>query len=244
VAAGVTAIVQARMGSTRLVGKTLAEIDGRPLLWQVCRRVMHSESVDRLAIATTTCAEDRAILDFAAAEHLPAYAGDPLDVLDRYRQAARAVGAETIVRITADDPFKDPRVIDRVVGAYVRADGALDYVSNNLQPTYPLGLDVEVVSAAALEQAWAESTDVFDREHVTSYIRRHPRRFRLGSVELDRDLSHLRWTIDTEADLAFARIVYRSFRDRPMFFMDDILALLERDPRAAVAATRAVEAAR
>ena len=230
------------MGSSRLPGKSLADIAGRPLLWHVCRRVMYSKRVDGLAIATTTSDEDRAILDFAAAEQLPAYAGDPRDVLDRFREVARAATADTIVRITADDPFKDPHVIDRVVGRFADAAGAVDYASNTIYPTYPLGLDVEAFSAAALERAWVEASDSWDREHVTTYIRRHPDRFELCGVELDRDLSHLRWTIDTYADLEFARMVYASFEDRPMFFMDDILALLERDASVAAAASRAVAA--
>src|ERR1019366_7701536 len=126
--------------------------------------------------------------------------GSAEDVLDRYYQAAREVGAGVIVRVTADDPFKDPVVVDQVAGRLMR-DPQLDYASNTLEPTYPEGLDVEAFTFSALERAWKEASVPSDREHVTPYIRCNPEMFRTANVSHSPDLSALRWTVDYEADL-------------------------------------------
>ena len=136
-------------------------------------------------------------------------------IRDRFYQAAREFNAEIIVRITPDDPFKDPEVVDKVLSYYLSRQGDLDYVSNTIKPTYPEGLDVEAFSFRVLEQAWQEAKRPSEREHVTPYIWDHTELFRLANVENDKDLSHLRWTLDTEADLRFARKVYdRLYRGR------------------------------
>lgn len=227
----IVAIVQARMGSTRLPQKTLAPLAGKPMLAHILERIQAVEAIDQIVIATTTRPEDEAIVHLAQDLDVPVYRGSVEDVLDRFYQCARQIGAHTIVRVTADDPFKDPQIIQEMLEHWQAAYPAYDYLSNTLEPTYPEGLDVEIFTMEALEQAWREATLPSDREHVTPYIWRQPHRFRLFSWKREEDLSHLRWTVDYPEDLAFAQAVYqRLYPQNPRFLMKDILALLEREP--------------
>lgn len=202
------AIIQARMGSTRLPGKVLAELDGHTLLWHVIARSRAAGLVDEVVVATTDDPVDDVLAREAVEYGVPVFRGSPEDVLDRYVQCAREFAAEIVVRITADDPLKDPKLIDDVVRAVAR-DGAIDYASNFVRPTFPVGLDVEAVRMRALEEAWRDADEPQDREHVTRFIWRQPDRFVLMSLEHPVDLSHHRWTVDYDADLYFLRWVFR-----------------------------------
>lgn len=228
----ITAIIQARMGSTRLPGKSLADVHGKPLLERVIERTRASRRIGEIVLATTTEPDDLALCRLAERCGVAWYRGAAADVLDRYYRAAQACGAQVIVRITADDPLKDPEIIDRVVNALL-AEPGLDYASNTIEPTYPLGLDVEAFAFAALERAWREAADPYDREHVTPYFRRRPDLFRLASVRHSRDLSALRWTVDYPRDLEFARAVYARLDRGAVFGMAETLALLEAEPELA-----------
>lgn len=229
----ITAIIQARMSSIRLPGKVLLDIEGKPLLAHVVDRVRLARLIDRIVIATTENEKDRAIINFAEGEGIPFYVGSEDDVLDRFYRTAKERAAENIVRITPDDPFKDPEVIDKVVDYYLGHGGEVDYVSNTIKPTYPEGLDVEVFSFNALERAWREAKAPSEREHVTPYIWNHPELFRLANIENDEDLSDMRWTLDNEADLRFTREVYARLYHGQVFLMKDILALLHTEPELA-----------
>ncbi len=226
----IAAIIQARTGSTRLPNKVLVDIVGKSLLEHVADRVRLSRLIDKIVIATSSKERDRVILEMAQGWGIATYAGSEDDVLDRFYQAAKIHKAETVVRITPDDPFKDPEVIDKVIGYYLKYRDNLDYVSNTLKPTYPEGLDVEVFPFYALEKAWQEAKKPSEREHVTPYIWNHPELFRLANIENDEDLSHLRWTLDTEADLRFTREIYARLYHGHVFLMKDILALLRAEP--------------
>jgi len=225
----IVAIIQARMGSTRFPGKTLADIAGKPLLAHILERVKASRTINEIVIATTTNSEDQAILHLAAEHGVQAYAGSVDDVLDRFYQVARQVCADIIVRIGADDPFKDPEVLDEIV-KYFLVNPELDYVSNTIEPTFPEGLDVEVFSFRALERAWKEARLPSEREHVTPYIWKFPTRFNIANIRHEVDLSHLRWTLDYEEDLNFAREVYARLTHKGIFLMEDVLALLAAEP--------------
>lgn len=229
----IIAIIQARMGSGRLPGKVLMDIAGKPLLEHVLDRVRLSRLIDKIIIATTTKERDQVILEMAQTWGMESYAGSEEDVLDRFYQAAKMYGADTIVRITPDNPFNDPEATDKVISHYLRNKDNLDYVSNRMKSTYPEGLDVEVFSFEALEKAWKEAKKPSEREHVTPYIWNHPDIFRLANVENDEDLSHLRWTVDTETDLQFTREIYARLYHGQVFFMKDILALLRAEPELA-----------
>ncbi len=226
----IVAIVQARMGSTRLPGKTLVDIEGKPLLQHVVERIQRSRYIGRVVIATTDQAQDQPIVALGRRLAVEVFRGSEDDVLARFHFCAQAHDAGIVVRVTADDPFKDAPVADRIIEE-ILADPSLDYVSNTIRPTYPEGLDIEVFKQEALARAYREATKAQDREHVTPYIWTHPQWFSVRNVENDTNLSHLRWTLDTEADLRLAREVYRRlYRPGAFFWMQDILGLLQKQP--------------
>jgi glutamate-1-semialdehyde aminotransferase/spore coat polysaccharide biosynthesis protein SpsF (cytidylyltransferase family)/predicted dehydrogenase len=224
----VVAIIQARMGSSRLPGKSLAEIEGRPMLWHVIQRVKRASLVDRVVVATSTAPANDVIEEVCRENDVPCYRGSENDVLDRFYHAARAEKAAQVVRITADCPLIDPEVIDRVVRRFQRGD--LDYASNAMVRTYPDGLDTEICSFFALERAWHEATKASEREHVTPYLRSE--KFRTANVENDSAsyFQHHRWTVDEVADLEFIRAVYEAFRGKESFLMKDVVELIEKNP--------------
>lgn len=224
----VVAIIQARMGSSRLPGKSLAMIEERPMLWHVIQRVKRASLVDRVVVATSTAPADDAIEQMCREENVPFHRGSENDVLDRFYTAARAEKAAQIVRITADCPLIDPEVIDRVVRRFLRGD--LDYASNAMVRSYPDGLDTEVFSFSALERAWHEAVKTSEREHVTSYLRSE--KFRTANVENDSTslYQHYRWTVDELDDLEFIRAVFKAFRGQSRFGMKDVLQLIEKTP--------------
>ena len=165
----VIAIIQARMGSSRLPGKVLKTIKGRPMLWHVVKRVSSAELIDSVIIATSTKAKDDKIEEFSRSSRVKVYRGSENDVLDRYYKAAKEAGADVIVRITADCALICPEVIDKVVSEFLKS--RCDYATNGLVYTYPDGCDTEVFSLNALAKAWQECGDAAQREHVTPYIR-------------------------------------------------------------------------
>lgn len=223
----VVAVVQARMGSTRLPGKVLADICGMPLLQHVLRRAEAALKADRVVVATTVSSADDVVARFLDERAVAYVRGSERDVLDRYRTAAAAFDADVIVRLTADCPLLDPAVIDRVIAAFVV--GPVDYVSNVNPPTYPDGLDVEVFSRDALERTWQGAMRASEREHVTPYIRGHPEMFRCANVAHVEDLSHHRWTVDEPVDLTFVRRICDKL-GTGTFGMDEVLELLRREP--------------
>jgi glutamate-1-semialdehyde aminotransferase/spore coat polysaccharide biosynthesis protein SpsF (cytidylyltransferase family) len=222
----VIAIVQARMSSTRLPGKVLADVYGRPMLWRVVSRLGRARLLDKVLVATSENPSDDAIARFCEQEGICCFRGSETDVLDRYYQAARAHRADVVVRITSDCPLIDSVVVDKVVDRFL--NGRFDYVSNALRYTYPDGLDTEVFSFEVLEQAWREATKNSEREHVTPYLRSG--KFRVENVENDRLLPrNLRWTVDEPADLEFVRKVYAGFKGKDHFGMTEVLDFLSHE---------------
>ena len=228
----VLAVIQARLGSTRLPGKTLADLGGRPMLAHVVERAAAIPGVDGVVVATTANPRDDRLAEWARQAGLDCVRGSEDDVLDRFHDALARHPCDAVVRVTPDCPFLDPEVSGLVVDAWLSAEGAVDYASNVEPPTFPDGLDTEVISSAALSAAWREARLPSDREHVTPFVRRDPRRFAQAAVRHDPDLSRLRWTVDTPADLDFARAVVARLAPagRERFGLREILALLEREP--------------
>jgi len=205
----VVAIIQARMGSSRLPEKVMEAIGGAPMLARVVRRVQSAATVDQVVVATTLLARDDAIEELAERLGVLTVRGSEHDVLARYVEAALRSEAEVIVRITSDCPFIDAGLIDAIVT--LRSDLGVDYASNTLEPrSFPRGLDAEAFLRTALEEADRLDRDPGSREHVTPFIR-DSGRFSLASVKNDEDLSHLRWTVDTDDDLRLAREMAGSF---------------------------------
>ncbi len=219
------AIIQARMGSTRLPNKVLKPLAGKPMLIQVYNRVRAARHLNEVIIATTTAPKDNEIDVLCKKNGISCYRGSENDVLDRYYQAATLHQATNIARITADCPLIDPGVIDLIVDYFLKHD--LDYASNTHPPTYPDGLDTEIFSYQALERAWKEARLQSEREHVTPYIWKNPSIFKIGHIDNDKDLSHLRWTVDEPDDYEFISRVYENFPNT-LFSFDDILNLLNK----------------
>ncbi len=224
----VVAVIQARMGSTRLPGKVLKDLSGKTVLARVVERVRRAKLINEVMVATTDLAADDAIV--AECRKIPVMVsrGDQEDVLDRYFRAAQLGKADVVVRITSDCPLIDPQVTDKTIAAFLEAQP--DYASNVMDRKYPRGLDTEVVSVGALERAWRLARKPYEREHVTPYIYEHPAEFKLLSVTGDVDYSAHRWTVDTPEDLEFMRAVYSRMDADAEFSGRDVLDLLERQP--------------
>jgi spore coat polysaccharide biosynthesis protein SpsF len=244
----VVAIIQGRMSSSRLPGKILAEIAGRPMLEHVYVRVRRARRVHQVLFATSDTPEDDVAVAFCRQRNIPFVRGSLYDVLDRYYQAARQSAAQIVVRITADCPLIDPQLIDEVVAELQRSE--YDFVCNRLPPpwhrTYPIGLDVEACTFAALERAWKEADQPHQREHVMPYLyegsileARSPRLesglslrgFRVALLHAPADYGHYRWTVDTAEDLEFVRRIFAAFPGRDDFSWEEVLSLVHRYPQ-------------
>ena len=224
----IIAIIQARMASTRLPNKVLADLGGQSVLARVVRRASRAQFIDRIVVATTNRPEDDAIVRACAPLGVACYRGKDEDVLDRYHRAAELHGADVVVRVTSDNPLLDPEVADRVIGIFLAR--CPDYASNSVVHTYPLGLDVEVMMASSLAQAWREAREDYQRAHVTPYFYQNPEWFRIVPVRYHEDLSAWRWTVDYPEDLDFVREVYRRFGNNDRFSWNAVRRLLEAEP--------------
>jgi glutamate-1-semialdehyde 2,1-aminomutase/spore coat polysaccharide biosynthesis protein SpsF len=224
----IIAFIQARMGSTRLPGKVLMDIGGKPMVTRVVERVRRARAVSDVVLLTSSEKADDHLAAYAAANSIPLFRGSEVDVLDRFHAAAALFPADAIVRITADCPLIDPETIDRVVNEFVAADA--DYATNVLVPSYPDGLDVEVIKASALAAAWKEAGKQSEREHVTSYIRNSERFCRRNVKCATGDFSRERWTVDDADDLLFVRAVYQHLGPDVPFGFSDIIRLLNERP--------------
>ncbi len=217
------AILQARMSSTRLPGKVMRPLAGTPMIGRQIERLRRAKRLDQIVVATSARPDDDALADYVATLGVGLYRGDLDDVLGRFHAALQAHGRPAhFLRLTADCPFADPEVIDLCIRRHLET-GA-DITHNSVGRTYPKGLDVEVVRTTALDAAWSEAADRYDREHVTPFIYARPERFRELSITHDPP-ERWRWTVDTPQDYAFAVAVYDGlFAERPDFLMPELLA--------------------
>lgn len=228
----VGAIIQARMGSTRLPGKVMMKIKGKSVLEHVIDRVSQSEKVDEIIIATTTEDCDNVIVDEALKAGVKSYRGSEDDVLSRYYFAAKENAIDVIIRITSDCPLVDPRIVDEIVNSYVKKD--YDIVSNAsadlTQRTFPRGLDIEVFSFELLEKAFYDANKQYHREHVTPYIYENSKK--IFYYKNDIDYSMHRWTLDTKEDFELITVIYdRLYKGIHNFYFMDIIELLIKEPK-------------
>lgn len=231
----VVGIIQARTGSTRLPGKVLLPILGRPVLSWMLERVAAARELDELVVATTSLAEDEPIRALAADLGVLCLSGHPTDLLDRHLKVARARSADALVKIPSDCPLIDPRAIDLVVGHFRRNHPRLAFVSNLHPATWPDGNDVEVLRLDVLEEAWCLATRTFQREHTTPFIWDQPERFALDNVTwpAGRDLSAThRLTLDYQEDFQLIAAVFTALYQptKPPFSVDEIVAYLDAHP--------------
>jgi spore coat polysaccharide biosynthesis protein SpsF len=250
----VVAIIQGRMSSSRLPGKILADIAGQPMLARVFMRTSRAVTVTETIFATTTDASDDPVAEYCDWSGIPVRRGSLYDVLERYYRFAKEAKADVVVRITADCPVIDPALIDDVVNAVISdqssvISGQFDFAANRLPPpwgrTYPIGLDTEACTFAALERAWKEAKEPQQREHVMPYfyedielttVNRQlqtgisPRGFKVALLHHTTDFGDYRWTVDTPEDLEFMRQVYSRFDGRNDFTWKEVLDLVHNEP--------------
>ena len=225
-------IVQARMGSSRLPGKVVRELAGRPMLEHIIARLQRVAGAQSLIVATTVENRDEVVAAIARRSGADCFRGGEGDVLGRYYDAARRFDLGIVVRVCADCPLIDPAVIDEMLATFAALDGSIDYLSNTLVRSYPRGLDAEIFTFSALEKAFHEARQDYEREHVTPYIWQHPERFRLRNHGRHPDLSRHRWTVDTAEDFELISKIYSAlYRESGIFLLDDVLRLLEKHPQ-------------
>lgn len=221
---GTVVIVQARMGSSRLPGKVLLQLCGQPVLLHIVRRLQRSKFVREVVVATSDSPLDDIIATRCGDWGVSSFRGPEQDVLKRFRLTAEAVNAETIVRVTADCPFADVDLLDEALRRFSLLRP--DYLSNVIEPrTFPKGFDLEVFSMAALLKADREAVTLYDREHVTPYIRKNPHLFQLEAIYRKAPLPDLNLCLDSPEDFEFVSAIYNDiYYSFPEFGEDQILA--------------------
>jgi spore coat polysaccharide biosynthesis protein SpsF (cytidylyltransferase family) len=226
----IVAIIQARMGSTRLEGKILKKICDKPVLQLIIERLQKSVLINQIVVATTESKKDSLVVSFCKQNDYLYFRGSEDNVLERFYKCAEQLTADVIVRVTADDPFKDPHIVDKAISILLQ--NKYDYVSNTIEPTFPEGIDIEVFTFFALSKAYKEAELLSEKEHVTPYIWKNRHLFNTCNFKNPENISHLRWTLDTQQDFIFINEVYkRLYKDGKVFYMQDILALLETEPK-------------
>jgi spore coat polysaccharide biosynthesis protein SpsF len=223
------AIIQARMGSTRLPGKVLKDLNGETVLSRVVKRARRAAFLNEVIVATSILPADDVIVEHCKRLDVECFRGDELDVLDRYYQAACKANADLIVRITSDCPLIDPQLIDAHVERLIESWSKVDFVTNMVKQTYPLGLAVEAMPRDVLARMKRMSDSDALKEHVTSLVYAEPHLFKIENVLHPVDLSDLRWTVDTQEDLDLVRLLFRHFgHDR--FSWEEVLPLMKQHP--------------
>jgi spore coat polysaccharide biosynthesis protein SpsF len=229
-------VIQARMSSTRLPGKVMLPLLGKPLLIRMIERVNSAKLVGDVIVATSTNADDNEIDILCNQNNLICSRGHLTNLLDRHYQAAKQFNADAVVKIPSDCPLIDPKVIDKVIERYINSD-EFDFVSNLHPATYPDGNDVEIFSFESLECAWKDATKDYEREHTTPFIWEHQDVFNVGNITWETGYnfsSTHRWTIDFPEDYEFIRKIYEElYPKNPAFSLDDILSLLKQKPEIA-----------
>ena len=216
------------MNSTRLPGKVMLPILDKPVLWHIFQRLANCKTLDEICIATSKNSSDDIIVEFAKKEGIKFFRGEEEKIADRLVAAANEFDADAIVRITGDCPLVDPLVIDELVSIY-RNDTRYDYVSNIIKRTFPDGLDTEVISVNFLRKIFTEIDN--SKKHFSTYIIKNHKKFNYYNYENDKNLAHLRWTLDYEEDFEFIKSVYsKIYPINPNFVKNDILKLLNEEP--------------
>lgn len=227
----IAATIEARMTSTRLPGKVLKPILGRPVLELLIERLQRVKYLDEIVVATTINDTDQPIIDLCNRLNVKYFRGSEEDVLKRVLDAAKSVSADLIVEITGDCPLLDPHIVEECIKTFL--DGNYDYVSNAIERSYPDGLDVQVFPVSVLEEVDSLTKDPVDHEHVSLYIYRHPERYRLLNLKAKGDLfwPELGITLDTQEDYELIKDIFEELYPKdPRFSASDIVKLLHDKP--------------
>jgi len=222
-------IIQARIGSTRLPGKVMMNVENqKPVLYFVIKQLQECKLIDKIIVATTTNAEDDQIVNYSKNLGIDCFRGSSKDVLDRYYQCAKEYSVSTIVRITSDCPLIDPEIVDSVINMF--ENNSYDYITNFLpNSTFPNGVEVEVFSMNGLEKVWKKAKLPSEREHVTPYFSNHKDEFEITNIKNPENLSHLRWSVDRIEDLKLVRLIVSKIKKRPIL-MKNIVDLFNKEP--------------
>ena len=204
------AILQARMSSTRLPGKVMRNINGKPMIYWQIERIKKSKSIDKLIVATSIDESDDILADFLKTNKVEVYRGELQDVLSRYLKIEESFKPTTIIRLTGDCPFVMPELIDEMLAKFYEIN--VDYLSNTLELSYPDGLDIEIVKSGVLKKLSNYGLSNLEREHVTLGIVNRKNLFSTECYSNYKDLSHYRWTVDTFEDFEFVSMVFNKFR--------------------------------
>ncbi len=223
----VTAIIQARLGSTRLPGKVLLPLAGKPVILHVYERIKQCINIDKIIVATSTSNGDKAIVRLFEDFGVPVFRGSEEDPLDRFFHVATKYKLQHIVRIMADCPVVDPDVVDKIISHYLEKNYDFCY----LRGEFPTGLDVTVFSYQTLKKAWQNTECLSDRQHISPYISKHPELFKIGYLEIFQGLFHHRWVLDYEPDYRLLTEIYDELYETDKIFKTkDILKLFDRRP--------------
>ncbi|MBN18934.1 MAG: acylneuraminate cytidylyltransferase [Chloroflexi bacterium] len=221
-------IIQARMGSSRLPGKVMMKLDNsQPILYYVIKQHQFCNLVDKIVVATTELESDDIIAEFTHNMEVDCFRGNSTNVLDRYYQCAKKYNFSIIIRVTADNPFNDPQVVDKVVEEFKSKD--YDYITNSLPRTFPQGISVEIFSFDVLEKAWNNAKLPSEKEHVTPYIYNHPDDFKISNFRYEKDFSNIRCTVDRDNDYKLTKIIASEIKKSPIL-VSDILNLFKEKP--------------
>ncbi len=224
----ITCIIQARMGSTRLPGKTMEKITkDKRVIDFVVEQLKFSKIIGKIIVAIPDSIEDDVTYNHLLSKKIQTYRGSLKNVLDRYYQCAKNISSSVIVRVTADCPLIDPEIVDKVITKFIK--NKFDYVSNTHPRTFPYGTETEVFSFNALEKAWNETRNDFDREHVTPYFYKNPNKFSIGNVIQEKNQSNYRWTIDYNEDLELVKYIANNIIKKPIL-TNDIINLIIKNP--------------
>ncbi len=221
-------IIQARTGSHRLPKKVLASIEKKPMIWYVINRLKKVNEIDQIILATTKKKEDEKLIQIANNCDIEIFQGKANDVLDRYYNCSLKFNADPIIRITADCPLIDYVIINKMLKIFKL--NKFDYICNNLPPTFPDGLDVEIFSFKSLKKSFEKAELKSEREHVTPFIRKNKNNFKIYNYENRKDLSKYRFTVDEKEDLKFIRKIFAKFPPQTNIVLKDILKVLDKNP--------------
>jgi|LakMenEpi03Aug12_release.lakeMendotaPanAssembly.Ray.scaffolds.fasta_scaffold71367_6 spore coat polysaccharide biosynthesis protein SpsF len=223
------AVLQARMSSSRLPNKVMLKVNGQPMIYWQIKRIKQALSIDHLVVATSTDSTDDPLVEFLTLNEVDVFRGSLNDVLSRFISVQEKIEPTAIIRLTADCPFVMPELIDRMAFRFHQSE--VDCLSNTVNPTYPDGLDIEIVKATAMIKLNHFELTAEEREHVTLGIYRRPNLFTIENFQGDEDLSENRWTVDYLEDLEFVRLVFGEFVGKePYFTLEDTLLFLKDNP--------------
>lgn len=233
----IVAIIQARMGSTRLPGKVLKDIEGKPMIWHLINRLKFSKEIDEIILTIPDTKENNVLEGFAKENKIKYFRGSEEDVLSRYFKAAEKFECSVITRITSDCPLIDPEIVDLVIKKHLDlgADFTANFIEGEkgrpIEKTFPKGLEVEVFNFSTLKKVHQEAKKQYQREHVDPYISEHPEIFKIAVIKNTENLSHFRWTVDEIKDLELVREIYkRLYKKGKLFFMKEIVELFKEYP--------------